>query len=180
MRTKNAAHTLDNSILHKPLSIEPSPQTERNIDAIDIKVEHRPLEVFVRMPVLVSIVLFLVYRMVGGMIANVVTQSSGMNDLATFIKLVIGDLGPPCDIHVLERYARVLPFGHNSGLKDDSDARFRSEIVANRAGNRSYISSFSALHRYVKSEYKYLGDEGYLRLQTRPRRRLFYVEYNKY
>ena len=138
MRTKNSAYALDNSVLHEPFSIEPLPQTEGHINTVDIEFEHRPLDVFVRILVLIGIVLFVIYRMVGGMVADVITQCRGMDDPAASVKVVRVNLGSPCNMHVLERYTRVLPLGHDGRLKDDGDARFGSEIVANSTSDRGY------------------------------------------
>src|SRR6266850_1756929 len=138
MRTKHPAHTLDNSILHEPFPIEPSRQTERNINAIDIEVEHGPLDVFVRMLAFMSIVLFVLYRMVSRMVTNVVPQCGGVDDPAASVKVARVGLRSPCDMYVFERYARVLPLGNDSRLKNDRDSCFRSEIVANRASDIHY------------------------------------------
>lgn len=61
-----------------------------------------------------------------------------MDTPAGLVKLVDITLWSPCDIHVLEGYAGVFPFGYNSRLENDGDARFRSKIVANRAGDIDY------------------------------------------
>jgi len=93
---------------------------------------------------LISIVLFVLYRMVGGMVANIITQCHGVDDRATFINAVRVDLRSPCNMHVLERYARVFPLGYDSGLKNDSDACFRSEIITDSAGDRGYLIAMNS------------------------------------
>src|SRR5579863_1891540 len=102
MRTKNAAHAFDNSILHEPFPVEPSSQTERNINAVDIEVEHGPLDVFVRMLVFISVVLFVIYRMVRGMVANVVTQCDGVDSPASRVDVTRVGFRSPCNMYVLE------------------------------------------------------------------------------
>lgn len=86
---------------------------------------------------LVGIVLFVIYRMVGGMVADVITQRRGVDGPAVFVRVRV-NFGSPCDMHVLERYTRVLPLGHDSRLKIDGDTRFGGEIVTDSTSDRGY------------------------------------------
>jgi hypothetical protein len=88
--------------------------------------------------VLIGIVLFVIYGMVGGMVADVITQCRSMDGPVASVKVIRVNLGSPCNMHILERYTRVLPLGHDGRLKNDGDARFGSEIVANSTSDRGY------------------------------------------
>lgn len=90
------------------------------------------------MSVFMSIVLFVIYRVVSRMVTDVVPQCGGVDDPAASVNAARVDLRSPGDMYVLKRYARVLPLGDNSRLKNDRDSCFRSEIVANRASDRSF------------------------------------------
>ena len=70
--TKDATHALDNSVFHEILAIKPPPWTKGDIDAINVKVKHGSLYVFVRITVLIARILFIVNRVVGGMVADVI------------------------------------------------------------------------------------------------------------
>jgi hypothetical protein len=120
---------------------------------------------------LIATVLFIIYPMVRGMVADIVTQRSGMNGPATFVSLNGIGLGSPGDIHILERYTGVFPLWHYSRLKDNSDTCFRSEIIANCSSDGGYNNLLSALHLHVRAKCKYLASEDCSLLQKRQKRK---------
>jgi hypothetical protein len=46
MPTKDTTDTFDNGILNEAFAIEPTPETKRNINAINGQVKRRPRDVF--------------------------------------------------------------------------------------------------------------------------------------
>jgi hypothetical protein len=120
---------------------------------------------------LIATVLFIIYPMVGGMVANIVTQRGGMNGPATFVSLNGIGLGSHGDIHILERYTGVFPLWDYSRLKDNSDACFRGEIIANRTSDGSYNNLLSVLHFHATVRCKYLASEDCSLLQKRQKRK---------
>ena len=86
-------------------------------------------------------IIFIVYRTVGGMVADVVAQCSCMNSPVTFVYPVGASAGSPYNIHILERNAGVLPFRNDGGFENNSDACLRSEVIANCTGDVGYVFS---------------------------------------